>query len=62
MLMMISWSNPAIGSKMGKEGNAWAGIEPCDAHRFLCFEVVAGTAVARIAAGEELVILRRKAL
>ena len=32
------------------------------AHRFLLFEVVAGTAVARIAAGEELVVLRRKAL
>jgi len=29
--------------------------------RFLLFEVVAGTAVARIAAGEELVVLRLKA-
>lgn len=33
-------------------------LVPC---RFLLFEVVAGTAVARIAAGEELVVLRRKA-
>ena len=41
---------------------AHAGIEPSDPHRFLLFEVVAGTAVARIAAGEELVVLRRKAL
>ena len=31
-----------------------------DARRFLLFKVVAGTAVARIAAGEELVILRRR--
>lgn len=29
--------------------------------RFLLFEVVAGTAVARIAAGEELVVLKRRA-
>ncbi|CAL5222267.1 g4606 [Coccomyxa viridis] len=32
-----------------------------DVPRFLLFEVVAGTAVARIAAGEELVVLRRRA-
>ena len=41
---------------------AHAELEPSVAHRFLLFEVVAGTAVARIAAGEELVVLRWKAL
>lgn len=51
-----------ISRSMLAEIYTHAGIEPSDAYRFLLFEVVAGTAVARIAAGEELVVLRRKAL
>ena len=49
------------GSSTGRREGADVEQDVCDMCRFLLFEVVAGTAVARIAAGEELVVLRRRA-
>ena len=49
------------GSSTGRREGADVKQDACNVCRFLLFEVMAGTAVARITAGEELVVLRRRA-
>jgi hypothetical protein len=64
--MAIIEVRAGVATTAGSLQDAWCSrwdhsCDSCTACRFLLFEVVAGTAVARIAAGEELVVLRRKA-